>query len=214
MSSTWNKPAGLPVFPPHADPRGPCVLGTLHAAQPWRREIAWPEGFEGGIAHRLDTSTSGALLLADDVDELQAIREAFATGALTKRYRLRAARDVPWDEHACDAPLAHDRRHRGRMVVQRGRSTPHRGRWYEAHTRFRRVHGDLWEAEITTGVMHQIRVHAAYVGLPLRGDRRYGGGAPAPDAPPGVDFQLHHVGLEGAGLRTDPVPAPAWAELS
>ena len=22
------------------------------------------------------------------------------------------------------------------------------------------------------------------------------------------------VGLEGAGLRTDPVPAPAWAELS
>ncbi len=56
-----------------------------------------------------------------------------------------------------------------------------------------------------TGVMHQIRVHAAFVGLPLRGDHRYGGGRRD------GGFFLHHVGLEGAGFATSPVPWPDWA---
>ncbi|MCB9679865.1 MAG: RNA pseudouridine synthase [Alphaproteobacteria bacterium] len=211
MPTTWTKAAGVPVFPPHDDPDGACVLRDVHDAAPWRAEIAWPEGFEGGIVHRLDTSTSGALLLADAVDELAVLRDAFASGALRKRYLLRAARDVPWHTHVVDVPLAHDRRHKRRMVAQRGPATPHRGKWYPAHTELRRVDGALWEAVITTGVMHQIRVHCAFVGLPLAGDRVYGGGATPADAPPGAVFLLHHVGLDGPGVATAPVPAPAWA---
>ena len=51
----------------------------------------------------------------------------------------------------------------------------------------------LWGATMSSGVMHQIRVHAAAVGVPLLGDRLYGG---APD--PGGDgrFYLHHSGVE------------------
>ena len=63
MSVTLFKPAGLTVFPPHADPEGDCVLGRLLADDPARAELAWPTGFEGGIAHRLDRSTSGALVV-------------------------------------------------------------------------------------------------------------------------------------------------------
>ena len=195
MARTLSKPAGVPCFPPHAEPGGDCVLARLLAADPARADQPWPDGFAGGIAHRLDVSTSGALLVADDPTELAAIRDAFAAGALTKTYRFVAARDVPWHAHTCDLPLAHDRRHARRMVVQRGASTPHRGRWYPAHTAFRRIDGALWEAVITTGVMHQIRVHAAFVGLPLAGDRLYGGGPTPEHAPPGATFLLHHDGL-------------------
>lgn len=211
MTRTWAKPAGLPVFPRHGDPASDCVLSRVLLDEPWRADVPWPDGFAGGIAHRLDTSTSGALWIADGPDELQALRDAFASGSLRKVYRFRAARDVPWDTHRIERPLGHSRTHRGRMVVQRGASTPHRGRWYPARTAFRRLDGPLWEAVIDTGVMHQIRVHAAFVGLPLAGDRTYGGGDTPEDAPAGASFLLHHVGASGAGFSTDPVPSPGWA---
>lgn len=205
---TVNKPAGLPVFPPHDDPAGDCVLARLYAEAPERRAVAWPEGFEGGIAHRLDNDTSGALLVADDLDDLARLRALFGEHHLRKEYVLLAARDVPWSENRCDRPIGHDREHRGRMIVQRGPNTPHRGKWYDAETVFIRIGDHLWDVVITTGVMHQIRVHAAFVGLPLAGDKRYGGGPPPAEAPAGASFCLHHVGIRGL---TTPVPWPPWA---
>lgn len=213
MASTVFKPAGIPVFPPHADPSGDCVLARLLREQPGRSELAWPPGFDGGIAHRLDISTSGALWLADDPAELLALRDAFAAKQLHKRYLLLAAKDVPWSHNRVEAPIAHDRRRKGRMIVQRGQSTPHRGRWLPAQTEFIRRGERLWEARMRTGVMHQIRVHAAFAGIPLLGDRRYGGGPTPDDAPAGLEFFLHHIGLRADdGRATDPVPLPDWAQ--
>ena len=105
------------------------------------------------------------------------------------------------------------------MDVRRGQDTPHRGRWLPASTALRRVGAGgglgLWEAVITTGVMHQIRVHAAFVGLALAGDRLYGGGAPldaavVPGLPDGVPFLLHHVGLQGEDLAPPPCALPGF----
>ncbi len=217
--STIAKPPGIPVFPPHADPGGDCVLRRLLAARPAQAEVDWPEGFAGGILHRLDTSTSGAVAYARDRDELAVVRGLFAAHRLVKAYVFRAARRPAWPVNRCDAPIAHHPRRKDRMVVQRGASTPHRGRWYPAETWFRRGDGDLVHASITTGVMHQIRVHAAFLGAPLLGDRLYGGGAPPDDAPPGVAFFLHHLGFAGEGdqdleVVSAPVAPPAWAEAA
>lgn len=203
MATTVDKPTGLTVFPLHDDPGAPCVLSGLLEREPWRGELDWPDGFAGGIAHRLDRHTSGALLVADSPDELVAIRGAFAAGAFRKTYRMLSDGDVPWHDNHCERPIAHARRNRRRMVVQRGANTAHRGRWYPADTRFERLDRTLWEVTITTGVMHQIRVHAAFLGLALRGDTLYGGG-------PGDRFWLHHVGLTGP-FRTDARPLPSWA---
>lgn len=214
-----SKPAGLPVFPPHADPGGDCVLARLRVARPELGQQAWPAGFEGGIAHRLDNATSGLLIVARTPGALAELRALFSAGALRKRYRFVTARQVPWDRNVAAAAIAHDARRRDRMIVQRGASTPHRGRWYEAETAFRRVgrSGDLWdwEAAIRSGVTHQIRVHAASVGLSLLGDRPYGGGAPLtperwPGLPEGAGFLLHHVGVEGPGLPAVRAALPPW----
>lgn len=206
MPSTLFKPAGLPVFPPHDDPGGDSLLTRLIEQEPSRR-TGWPPGFEGGLAHRLDTATSGAMIVADDPEDLARVRAWFAEGLLSKRYGFEAARDVPWDENRCDRPIAHDAKHRSRMIVQRGAATPHRGQWYPARSAFRRHRGRLWTVEITTGVTHQIRVHAAFLGVPLRGDRHYGGGPPLGPVP----FRLHCFGVTGpGGFTTDPVPVPDW----
>ena len=209
--TVYNKPSGIPVFPPHADPDGDCLLHRIELP-----DEEWPPGFQGGLAHRLDTPTSGQLLAAATREDLDWIRGLFSTGRLRKVYRFVSDGEVSWDEHVVDTPIAHDKRKRSKMIVQRGKNTPHRGKWYCAHTEFKRMGptlngGSVWQAVITTGVMHQIRVHAAWVGLPLRGDQRYGGGQPVMNKTP---FFLHHVGLSGPGIHPEQAPIPDFWPLS
>ena len=61
-----------------------------------------------------------------------------------------------------------------------------------------------------SGVMHQVRLHAASVGLALAGDRLYGGGDWTCPRPEGALFALHHLGLVGPGLDPGTVPLPQW----
>ena len=220
------KPTLLPVFPPHDDSGGDCLLTRLLSCEPRQGEPAWPAGFSGGLAHRLDVATSGLVLAATSLASLTRLRAAFSQHLLAKHYLFLSRHDVPWDHHQVDLPLAHDRRHKARMAVQRGRNTPHRGRWYAASTTLRRL-GVLdadggpytaWRATMHSGVMHQIRLHAAASGLALAGDALYGGGPPAPWARARVagtegiraPFMLHHLGLRGRELAPDPLPPPAW----
>jgi len=201
----WNKPAGIPVFPPHADPEGDCLLARTGLSSE-----GWDERFAGGIVHRLDTPTSGQVLSARSPSDLEWLRALFSERRLQKVYRFVSEGEVPWDEHEVAVPIAHHKRKRAAMICQRGANTPHRGKWYDAYTRFRRVgfahQGQtVWEATITTGVMHQIRVHAAFVGIPLRGDKRYGGGQPIDANTP---FLLHHLGMTGPDLCPPKAPMP------
>ena len=188
------KPPGLPVFPPHAEPDGDCVLRRTLVYWPERAE-GWPPGFEGGIAHRLDNATSGLLVLARLPADLAAIRADFREGRLLKRYRFRSSAVAPFTEQVVTVPLAHHPRRADRMVWERGPRTAHRGRWYPAWTRFVHLDGRDWRAEIRTGVMHQIRVHAAFAGVPLDGDPIYG----LPGTGP---FLLHHEQIVGPGWST------------
>ena len=209
------KPAGVPVFPRHDRPDAVCLQALLEALEPERRALDWPEGFAAGIAHRLDIATSGVVLAAATPTDLARLRSWFSARSLTKRYRLVTARDVAWSTHTVAHRLAHDRRKKQRMVFERGRSTPHRGKWLPAETRFCRgasLAGGLtqWRAEMRTGVMHQIRVHAASVGIALAGDRLYGGGTLDLARPDGATFLLHHEGLAGPGLAVPPLAPPRW----
>ncbi len=197
-----DKPAGLPVFPPHGDPAGDCLLARMLVEHPEQGAIDWPERFEGGLLHRLDTGTSGLVIAARDLDAFARGRAAFASHALHKRYRFLSASTVSWDRHTVDCALAHDKRRKSRMVWQRGANTPHRGRWLPARTELRRLGPRLWEATLFTGVMHQARIHAAAVGLPILGDRLYGG-APHPER-----FHLHHARIDGWPAPTPDVPIP------
>lgn len=210
------KPSGIPVFPPHAEPSGDSLLGRLLTqgviGEFVSEQVRWPSGFEGGLLHRLDTWTSGLVVVARTQSALKRGRAAFSSHTLEKSYRFLTDREVSWTQHVVDHALAHDPKRKSRMVWRRGQNTAHRGKWYPAETRFRRL-GDrgglyLWEAVMKTGVMHQIRLHAAVAGLPLLGDRLYGG-----TALPGERgrFFLHHQSLEGWPGNPPSIPCPdAW----
>ena len=187
------------------------MLDQLLCDHPMQKQ-QWPTGFEGGIAHRLDVPTSGQLLVAKTPRVLSALREDFSRKNLLKRYRFLTLKDVSWTQHEISLPLAHHKTNRRKMVVQRGNNTLHRGKWFPAHTTFYHLASKdgvhLWEATMRTGVMHQIRLHAAIAGLALLGDRLYGGGQP-PDYFPS-DFALHHCGIESKRWAVEPVCLPVW----
>lgn len=210
------KPAGVPVFPPHADPSGESVHRWLSAAGLVDTNEDWPRGFDLGIAHRLDIPTSGQLLVARSVPSLQRLRAAFSEKRLDKRYAFLTDRRPAWERNTVQHRLAHDRRRKRRMVYERGRSTPHRGRWLDAETDLRLVGPGpagtrVWSARMRTGVMHQIRVHAASCGLALAGDRLYGGRPFDLPRDASVPFCLHHIGVGAAlGVALPDAPIPSF----
>jgi 23S rRNA-/tRNA-specific pseudouridylate synthase len=60
-----------------------------------------------------------------------------------------------------------------------------------------------------TGRTHQIRAHLAYVGLPIAGDVRYGGG----EGPGGLRRQFLHAARLGLARPSDGRRVRAWSAL-
>jgi 23S rRNA pseudouridine1911/1915/1917 synthase len=160
-----NKPAGMPSQPLRAG-----ELGTAANAIAYR----WPECAvigddprDGGLVHRLDIGTSGALVAARTPEAYRALREAFGSGQVDKLYlAVTDGRPVSRD---CDAPLVQ----RGRKVVVdhtdglAAMTSFTVDRATEAHA--------LVRCAAQTGRMHQVRAHLAHVGSPISGDTLYGG---------------------------------------
>lgn len=213
-STDWlilNKPSGLSVFPRHHDPESDCVLKRLLAELPTQAQ-PFPKGFEGGLAHRLDIPTSGMLIVARSNAALAHIRSRFTHKEWSKEYLFISTHRAGWEHQRCSLALAHHPKSRKKMVAQRYPRTRHRGKWYPAETRFRYLGalevGHLYSATMRSGVMHQIRVHAAEAGIPLLGDLRYGGD-PKPDLFE-ADFALHHLGLSCSDIKPALIPPPEW----
>lgn len=166
-----DKPAGLRS---HAlDPRDlDTVANWLCARFPDTAPAGDPLG--SGLAHRLDTGTSGLLIAARSTAAFAGLRGAFRDRRVEKRYRaiVEGCLQTPL---RLTAPLAHDGTDRRRMTT-----TPSaRRRTWAALTEVTPIETrgsrSLVEIAMRTGVTHQIRAHLAAAGHPIVGDALYGG---------------------------------------
>jgi 23S rRNA pseudouridine1911/1915/1917 synthase len=133
-----------------------------------------------GIVHRLDRDTSGVMVVAKHDQALRKLQTQFKQRTVEKRYLALTVGFVPQDDGVIEAPIGRDRRNRQRMVVRRD-GKPSRTRWHVT-ARYRDVVGQrytLLDVQLLTGRTHQIRVHFAWMGYPLAGDRIYGPDGPA-----------------------------------
>lgn len=159
------KPAGMPSQPLRAGERGTAANGI--AARFPECAALGDDPRDGGLVHRLDIGTSGALVAARTAAAYRALREAFGAGAIDKQYlALTDGRPVARE---CEAPLA-----------QRGRrAAVDHTEGLAAHTIFAVERATATHALVRctarTGRMHQVRAHLAYTGAPITGDALYGG---------------------------------------
>lgn len=167
-----DKPAGMPSHALRAE-ETETVANFLLARFP--ETAAGGRALEPGIVHRLDTETSGVLLVARTAQAYVDLRRQFATHRVRKEY-VAVVEGTVVAAGAIRTPLAHAAHNRRKMRVASPESPGAR----RADTRYRPLsHGrgrTLLAVRIRTGVMHQIRVHLASIGHPVVGDVLYGGG--------------------------------------
>lgn len=200
-----SKPSG---FHTHSGAREPSLARWLAERRPDCREIG-EHGVECGIAHRLDRDTSGVMVAASRQSTYESLRRAFAAHEISKSY-LALASGRLCESIVVDQALA---RRRTRVVPARRRD-----RAWQARTLFRGISGaDEWslvEAEMSTGVTHQVRAHAAIAGVPLFGDEKYGGPPSPAGSRQGVLLHAWSISLPDGLEFSAPAPADFLVALA
>ena len=205
-----NKPGSMPCHPLRAGERD-TVMNAVVAQFP-ETATAGDSPREGGLVHRLDNGTSGALMVARNREAFAVLRDAIRSGKIGRTY-LAMVNGAMNSGMELSAPIAHGRNPR-KMTPGESQSTKRKRAGRSATTIVeplqRAGRWTLVRAMPRTGSRHQIRVHLADAGFPIVGDALYGG----PEAGlPKDRFWLHLSELEldspvGGHIKvTAPLPA-------
>jgi 23S rRNA pseudouridine955/2504/2580 synthase len=180
----FDKPTGLATHGGSGVSLG--AIEWLRAARPDARAL--------GLAHRLDRDTSGCLVIAKRQSSLRHLQAQFRQGSVEKRYVALLLGHLPGGERWIEAPLLTTERRGGERHVRVDPAGKPARTQLAVVERF--AEATLVRVTLLTGRTHQIRVHAAHIGLPLAGDARYGR---TPD-PVVMRFGLQRLFLHAASI--------------
>ena len=178
-----DKPANQPTAPLRPGETGTLVnalLGRYPELVPRDRDtFIGHSAREPGIIHRLDTETSGAVVVARTARAFRTLKTALKEGRLDKRYLLVCAQEGLPEEGTIEFPLAGHPKDQRRVQACVHPRDVMRFEPRPACTRYRVLkRNGMWalvEARVGKALRHQIRAHFAAIGHPLAGDELYGG---------------------------------------
>jgi len=201
-----DKPAGLVVHPSHGHATGTLVHALVGRAEASGEPLGSIAGVgRPGIVHRLDKQTSGLIVVAKTDAAQASLMAQFGARTVEKEYLALVRGEAPAPRGRVEAPVGRDPRDRQRMAVVAGG----RAAVTEYESLGRGGGYTLLALHPLTGRTHQLRAHLAYLGLPIAGDLRYGGGI----GPEGLERQFLHAARITLDRPLDGRRLAAWSEL-
>ena len=176
-----DKPSGLPTLP-----GGGFLDNTLFSFV--RREFSTAQPL-----HRLGRGTSGLVVFSLTSEAARDLSKRWRNHKVEKHYRALASGVAAQNEYKIDAPIGlvkHSKLGEVYAASENGKASSSLAQVLEKRDR-----ATLFTIQIFTGRPHQIRIHLAFIGHPLEGDKLYGvGGKPLEDAAlPGEGGYLLHA---------------------
>ncbi len=163
-----DKPPGLVVHPGAGRPSN-TLVDLLISTRPEMKGVG--EAGRWGVVHRLDRDTSGVMVFAKTASAHEALSAQFKAHSIHRMY-LALVRGNPGEETGTvDAAIGRHVKDRKRISTKTSKARHAVTKW-AVKERFGGL--TLLEVYPETGRTHQIRVHLAYVGLPVAGDPVYG----------------------------------------
>lgn len=165
-----DKPSGIPAHMLRQDETG-TVVNFLINHYPLIKGVGTSE-LMSGLAHRLDTDTSGIVLAVKDNESFFNLRKQFAEHKVLKEY-IALVHGVYNGPKIISNYIGHDPKTKKKVKVFSDEVKGARPAVTEIISKKYYNNYTLLNVKIQTGVRHQIRAHLANLGHPLVGDYLY-----------------------------------------
>ena len=163
-----NKPKGMVVHPAPGHYSGTLVNAVMYHC---KDDLSGINGcLRPGIVHRIDSDTTGSLIICKNDHAHNAIAAQLKEHSITRKYRAIVHGVIEQDTGTVQTSIGRDPKERKRMAVNEVNGKP-AVTHYTVLQRFKEY--SYIECRLETGRTHQIRVHMASIGHPVLGDEVY-----------------------------------------